>query len=252
MIEHETNTIRMPIDGIFIAIGHSPNTEFLKNIVDLDEHGLIVCQGNTQKTSHAGIYAAGDVENNYKQAGVAAGNAIKAALDAYKFLQEVGITQNFIDTHQSLWKYNTTINTTDSHKNNTENSEQEIVCNDTFCTITYKTKPNTSNFQEIKTISSIKELHNIQEKHTGYYLIDLYTKACPGCVILKKTLEKYNENNESYPIYILDIGSIHGALDIFNVQNVPTLILMKSGIEIARRTGSCSLAELNDWLKKSS
>ena len=75
------------IDGFFLAIGHKPNTEFLKGQVALDEQGYIALGGITTETSVKGVFAAGDVADpHYRQAIVAAGSGCRAALDAKSYL----------------------------------------------------------------------------------------------------------------------------------------------------------------------
>lgn len=74
--------------GVFLAIGHRPNTEFLKGTVDLDEKGYVKVTGTA--TSVRGIFAAGDcVDFKYRQAAVAAGMGVMAALDVQKYLESV-------------------------------------------------------------------------------------------------------------------------------------------------------------------
>ena len=82
----------LPIDGVFLAIGHKPNSEIFKEYITIDKDtGYIILPTRGQKTSMPGIFAAGDVADHvYRQAGVAAGDGIKAALDALAFLQEHG------------------------------------------------------------------------------------------------------------------------------------------------------------------
>lgn len=75
------------IDGFFLAIGHKPNTYFLKGQVALDEQGYIALGGITTETSVKGVFAAGDVADpHYRQAIVAAGSGCRAALDAKSYL----------------------------------------------------------------------------------------------------------------------------------------------------------------------
>ena len=79
---------QLPIDGLFIAIGHKPNTEFLKGQVELDEKEYVVLK-DTNKTSVPGVFAAGDVHDyRYQQAVTAAGAGCAAAMDAEEFLEE--------------------------------------------------------------------------------------------------------------------------------------------------------------------
>lgn len=77
------------IAGFFVAIGHKPNTDFLKGQVALDEQGYIRVANPSSATNVPGVFAAGDVcDPNYRQAIVAAGKGCVAAMDVERFLQE--------------------------------------------------------------------------------------------------------------------------------------------------------------------
>lgn len=79
----------LAIDGFFLAIGHKPNTEIFRPLLDLDEVGYVKVQGDSTRTNIEGVFAAGDVADpHYRQAITAAGMGCKAALDVERFLAE--------------------------------------------------------------------------------------------------------------------------------------------------------------------
>lgn len=79
----------LPIDGFFLAIGHTPNTSVFKEFINLDEAGYIKVHGQGTATNVPGVFAAGDVADpTYRQAITAAGMGCKAALDVERFLME--------------------------------------------------------------------------------------------------------------------------------------------------------------------
>lgn len=80
---------QLNIDGVFVAIGHKPNTEVLKDQLELDDRGYIIITNETH-TSVEGVFWAGDVaDKKYKQAVTAAGAGCKAALDAEEYLEHL-------------------------------------------------------------------------------------------------------------------------------------------------------------------
>ena len=77
------------VDGIFIAIGHHPNTDLFKGILDMNEEGYLITKPDSCQTNIEGVFAAGDVQNpNFRQAIVAAGSGCIASLEAEKFLNK--------------------------------------------------------------------------------------------------------------------------------------------------------------------
>lgn len=79
------------IDGFFLAIGHTPNTELFKGQLELDQQGFIITNPRSTATNIEGVYAAGDVADpTYRQGVVAAGTGAMAAIEAERFLQDKG------------------------------------------------------------------------------------------------------------------------------------------------------------------
>jgi len=98
VLNNTTNDIDLGVktDGAFICIGHTPNTSFLQNKVELDSEGYIKTYGTSTHTGVEGIFAAGDccsTEKKYKQAVTASGSGCKAALDCEAFLENFTVPQ---------------------------------------------------------------------------------------------------------------------------------------------------------------
>ncbi|CAN5580635.1 thioredoxin-disulfide reductase [soil metagenome] len=82
-------TTKVPTEGVFIAIGHKPNTDLFKGVLDMDDVGYLITEGKTMKTNIPGVFASGDAQDSYyRQAVTAAGTGCMAAIDAERFLVE--------------------------------------------------------------------------------------------------------------------------------------------------------------------
>jgi thioredoxin reductase (NADPH) len=90
-LKHATSgeTVDVPISGVFIAIGHEPQSQLVEGLIDTDDEGYVITEGRSTRTKRPGVFAAGDlVDHTYRQAVTAAGSGTQAALDAEWYLRD--------------------------------------------------------------------------------------------------------------------------------------------------------------------
>ncbi len=218
-------TETVPMDGIFYAIGHIPNTKVFKNSIALDKAGYIKVSGRSQHTSVCGVFAAGDVEDfEYKQAGTAAGDGIKAGLNALDFLFGIGLNKSISQkiNHNMML---------DFHE-----KEGEVLL--------------------IKSSADFKrEIFDAKDK---IVIVDFFADYCPSCL---QMLPVYNKVAALFSGRVkfakIDIGEDESMAlaDEYHVEKIPCLLVFKndaSGKKVlaARHYSAMDRTELVDYINQ--
>ncbi len=217
--KHET----VPASGVFLAIGHTPNSQLFKDAIPLSSAGHILVEGRSQKTSLGGIFAAGDVtEPIYRQGGIASGDGIKAALDALEFLRHIGF-----DALQIAKSKNDLL---------TQPGRHDAVGKDTSAPIVPKVIDDRSKQPEkaekndpVKVISSMSDLKTLIGNNTDRpIVIDCFTTECGSCRRLLPIFQDVAANDFSDRLVFakvnLDLVPELGAK--FLVTHVPTILAL--------------------------
>lgn len=211
------------VDGVFLAIGHIPNSQLFKKYLQLDKEGYLIMKGRTQQTSLKGVFAAGEIQDNsYRQAAVASGEGIKAALDATSFLYEIGFNSAIGKAlEQSFF----------------ENFSDERV--------------------ELDEINYMSEFTKHVIEQPGLVVVDFYSKTCPGCIRMLPPLEslavnlkdkiKVLKSNVDYSKEIVREFEMNLGLQI---KSVPAIFIFKDGKFVARVNTVISKKELFSLVHK--
>lgn len=228
LYDNEKNTLtRMPTDGVFLAIGHTPNSAMIQGQVPLDDHGYIKMVGRSQESLVPGIFAAGEIQDpEYRQAIVAAGEGVKAALDATSFLYSRGFNVEIghkLDQHffESF-------------------SDEKI---------------------ELGELVKHKDLYTYVLRAKGIVLLDFYGTACPACVkmipVLESIAHKLQDTVKIYKVRYDDVASEHRTIfkDLWFNQNIqvkkiPALLVFKDGQFLDMTYNIMSRKELYQYLQK--
>lgn len=216
LFNNEKNeTYDMPIDGVFLAIGHEPNSALVKSFLDVDANGYIKLKGRSQHTSKAGIFAAGDVEDHvYRQAGVASASGIKAGLEAISFLDNIGFSPKIAaELQPSFW-------------------------------INQSTKTGKTSIVKLKTLP---ELEGYIEKQNLPVFVDFYTDYCPSCLQMLPSYESAAVQFAGKAVLLkVDADDAEDIVKKYQILKVPCLLVFKHKKLAARFNVAMGRKELYD------
>ena len=206
------------VGGVFLAIGHLPNTQIFDGQLDTTKEGYLKMNDRSQRTSKEGVFAAGDVSDpRYKQAGVAAGDGIKGGLDAMWWLSESG----FSDALQTKLE-------------------------------PFFFDPLLDKKVEIQRINNIEEMNELIEQNPNKIIIvDFYTKFCPSCIHMMPVLEWVGTKLKDKVICVKVDGI--ASLDLtshFQAPGVPYFIILKNGKQVGATGDVMDRQEMYSFIRK--
>ncbi len=211
----ETTTV-MPISGVFLAIGHIPNTGFLDNAVALTKGGHIQLDTRTQETSVTGVFSAGDVsDSRYRQAGVSSGHGIAAGLDATFFLNEIGYNESL------------------EHELRGEQRLFRHVQEDVYT---------------VTEINSLDAFESFVLESDIPVIVDFYAEWCPTCMQMLPPFASVAQDFEGKVALIkVDADQADEIMKKHHVQKVPALLAFKDGQNMARFAKTMTKSELIEF-----
>lgn len=190
------------IDGVFLAIGHEPNTEVFKDFIKTDDTGHIITNCLYKETNIKGIFAVGDVEDTiYKQAGTSAGDGIKGGMNASSFINSIP----------------------GANAANMQKLEKN------YYDVVKGTKV------DIKHLITNKDLEELAKK-TKFLVVEVGSENCPSCKILLASMESVAAKgleNVGFGQIKLD-DEPKELISKFELQSVPVLLIFKEGKLVKR------------------
>jgi thioredoxin reductase (NADPH) len=202
----DKKTKNLNVEGVFLALGSTPNTKLFKDQVKLDKNNYISVK-NGQKTSKEGVFAIGDITDPfYKQAISAAGDGAKAAIDLRRFLEK-----------KQLSNLNTQV----------IEQEEEIE-------------------YEVVEITSSKHLLEELENTNVVVLVDFYADWCMPCKTISPVLNKcIKEVGSKVKIFKVNVDKYPALCRKFAISSMPTLLVFdKKGNYVSRKIGALEIRDL--------
>ncbi|MGE0010287.1 MAG: FAD-dependent oxidoreductase [Candidatus Babeliales bacterium] len=205
------------VTGVFLAIGHDPNSQLFKEEGMVDKNGYLQLVKRSQKTPVEGIYAAGDVADPvYKQAGYSAGAGTAAALDAASFLQDYGF-------NAAVFKQ--------MEPNFFEPFLEEKI--------------------EVPLMTSLAQLKNVLTFSKTPVFVDFFAEYCPSCMRMLPSVASVGAQFEDKALFVkVDVEQAKEIADAYHVGAIPVLLVFKNGQLVARYNEAMTRKELVDFVEQ--
>jgi thioredoxin reductase (NADPH) len=243
----------IPTDGVFLAIGHVPNSQVCNHIrqaVNVDGLGFIELEGRSQETSVAGIFAAGDVTDPvYRQAGVAAGDGIKAGMDLLAFLRSIGFDARWIREHKSNFYVP---NEEDAQPEDMQTVQTNVSADESNGVLEQEESADEQEFALIHEIKDATELEAFLILSDRPVVVDFFTTDCSGCKKLLPAVEEVAKEFAQTMVFAkinLDVFPEVG--EQYAITHVPVLLIFNKGVVTGRHVGFMTKGELKDFLESS-
>jgi len=190
-------TKKLPIKGLYFAIGWHPNSDLVQKSLKLTNGNFIWVDGQTQQTSEPGVFATGDVATDprYGKAGVATGSGVKGGLDAIKFLQSIGFNPATAEKYKDICY-----------------------------------KPTKEDLIELETVNNLSQLNTLLQTAKTPVIVDFYTDYCPTCKALMPHLKTLAaQYTDKITIIKVDYDNAQSIVQHFNIPSVPYFATFKDG-----------------------
>jgi thioredoxin reductase (NADPH) len=222
LLENEEEKFKdMELDGLFYGIGSDPNTELLKNQLELTEDGFVELK-NHQETSVKGVYAVGDISDPlFKQAITSAGDGCKAALQVQKYLQEIEFDYTSISVEDRKQKYPELEYEKKEKKEKKTKKSKKVKKNKETLNETLVVPGEVYNLETSEDLMTIiKQNENI--------VLDLYADWCGPCMMMKPFFHESARKYQNIAFVAINTDYHNELASRLSVNSLPTILFIKN------------------------